>query len=563
MLPFPSLRLEITEVKNPVLRIHLVACSIEDSPLAYPLGALCIMAALRQNTTIAAQTQIQLTQYLADTHAPRAAAEEIASLEPDLVGVSVYLYNRVWFDEFITMLAIRLPKTRIFAGGAEVTANGATMLRNELSFLVIGEGEETLVRSIGQILAKEPVQGPGVISKEHPLRTLPTPPDLSKLPSPLLTGIADPSRYRGVLWEMTRGCPFHCSFCFESRGERTVRMYPFDRIEKELEVLARHAVEHVFVLDPTFNMDRERTIAILTLLRDKAPASMEFTFEVRAELIDETVAGLFSEVYCSLQIGLQSSDPKILSTVNRHFDPVLFKKKMDLLNSLGVVFGLDLIIGLPGDSLAKFEKSLAFAIAQKPSNLDIFPLALLPGTLLAEQADSYGLVYDHFSPYLIMESPTLSKDDLAKTMQLKEACDRFYTQGNAAMWFQSACDGVKMGSVEFLYAFHAFLAQHDPKGEADIFELQDRFVREIYHTRAKEALLPAILSYMELHQGLAFLQETGESPVVELYFVPESLVELDATSLEKFMRRHTTFKQPRSFVIYEDDGEYYFEEANN
>ncbi len=548
-------------VEKQKLRIHLVACSIENSPLAYPLGALCIMSALRQDQAIASQADIQLTQYLADTHSPQAAAKEIAAKAPDLVGVSVYLYNRAWCDAFITALAKRSPQIKIFAGGAEVTANGAAMLRDELAFLVIGEGEETMVRVLRSILAGQPVKGPGIMTKEQPQRILPTPPDLAKLPSPLLTGTADPSRYQGVLWEMTRGCPFHCAFCFESRGERTVRTYPFERIEKELEVLSRHEVEHVFVLDPTFNMDRGRTIEILKLLRDKAPSTMEFTFEVRAELIDKTVAQLFSQVYCSLQIGLQSSDPNILSAINRRFDPALFTQKMDLLNSFGVVFGLDLIIGLPGDSLAKFEKSLAFAIAQKPSNLDIFPLALLPGTLLAEQADSYGLVYDHSSPYLIIESPTMSKDDLAKAMQLKEACDRFYTQGNAAMWFQTACGGVGLGAVEFLYAFHGFLRRHDPSGEAEIFELQDRFVRELYQAQAKEALLPALLSYMELHQGLSFLQETGESPVVELYFVPESLVELDTSTLDRFMHRHAAFKQPHSFAIYEDEGEYYFEEV--
>lgn len=521
------------------------------------------MSALRQDPVVAAQTKIQLTQYLADTDSPQAAADEIAAQTPDLVGVSVYLYNRAWFDTFITELAKRSPQTLIFAGGAEVTANGAAMLRDELAFLVIGEGEETMVHAIHSLLAGKPVQGPGIMTKQQPERILPPPPDLAKLASPLLTGIVDPSRYQGVLWEMTRGCPFHCAFCFESRGERTVRMYPFDRIEKELEVLSLHEVEHVFVLDPTFNMDRARTIAILTLLRDKAPETMEFTFEVRAELIDKTVAQLFSQVYCSLQIGLQSSDSEILSTINRRFDPMLFTKKMDLLNSFGVVFGLDLIIGLPGDSLTKFEKSLAFAIAQKPSNLDIFPLALLPGTLLAEQAGSFGMVHDQSSPYLIVESPTMSKQDLAKAMELKESCDRFYTQGNAAMWFQTACEGVEMSASEFLYSFHSFMQQHDPNGKADIFELQDRFVRAIYHTRAKDALLPAMLSYMELHQGLSFLQETGESPVVELYFAPESLVELDTSSLDTFIRRNPSFKQPRPFAIYEDDGEYYFEEVKN
>jgi hypothetical protein len=529
--------------------------------MAYPLGALCILSSLRHDSITSGQTRSDLFEYLADTNNPIHAAQEVAAEKPHMVGLSIYLYNRDWFEAFIREFKRISPKTILFAGGAEVTANGESLLDEGVSFLIIGEGEETVVTAVRQLLVGESVQANGIITKEHPERTLANPLDLSGLESPLLSGIVNPSEYSGVLWEMTRGCPFHCAFCFESRGERTVRTYPMHRIEKELDILIKHHVKRVFVLDPTFNMDRERTVHILTLLRDNAPSDMEFTFEVRAELIDETVAELFSEVFCCLQIGLQSSSPAILKTINRKFDPLLFQQKMDLLNSFGVVFGLDLIIGLPGDSLQTFEDSLAYAIAQKPSNIDIFPLAVLPGTQLADDALSFGLTYQPVSPYLIQESPTMSASDLVKAMQLKQACDRFYTEGNAAMWFHCACTGVAMTASQFLYAFHDFLTCNDITGELEIFTLQDTFVRDLYGKCGKEKLLPALLSYMELHQGLSFYQDTGESPVMELSYSPQDLALLDSTSLEKFTRKNIQFKGPRHFAVYEEDGEYIFEEV--
>ena len=134
---------------------------------------------------------------------------------------------------------------------------------------------------------------------------------------------------------MTRGCPFHCSFCFESRGERSVRHFSFERLEAELEYLVAHEAGEVYVLDPTFNMDKKRTIAILAML-EKKQAPIHFVFEVRAELLDNALADAFAKIDCSLQIGLQSTDKKVLEAANRVFKADQFAKKIQLLNQRGI-----------------------------------------------------------------------------------------------------------------------------------------------------------------------------------------------------------------------------------
>ena len=58
------------------------------------------------------------------------------------------------------------------------------------------------------------------------------------------------------------------------------------RIQKELILFEEKKVEQIFVLDPTFNINRDRTISIISLIKKHAP-NIHFTFEIRAELLDE------------------------------------------------------------------------------------------------------------------------------------------------------------------------------------------------------------------------------------------------------------------------------------
>lgn len=538
--------------------IHLVACSPELSPMAYPLGALCIQTALTTSTQLEGQIEVALSHYIADTHAPKEAAQAIADVHPHILGISLYLYNRSWFDEFIQHFSLLSPQTILFAGGPEAGAHSNQLLARDFDFLLVGEGEESVCSAIEQILAGNTPTGSGIRTLEEPYTQPAYPEHLETLESPILSGIAQPSKYMGVLWEMTRGCPYHCAFCFESRGNRSVRTYPEERIVHELNLLIEHEVKHVFVLDPTFNLQRERTIEMLTLIRDRAPSDMHFTFEVRAELIDEVTAELFGSFHCSLQIGLQSSNPDILRTIGRNFNPQNFAQKIALLNRHGVVFGLDLIIGLPGDTEETFRKSLDYAVSCRPSNIDIFLLAVLPGTQLACDADTLHLMYQQESPYLLEQSPTMSPNTREKLIQLQSMCDRLYTEGRAVMWFHVACSALEKRPVEIFDSFGAYVKQYPQIENEDIFSVQDRFIRHQFTNEGKSHLLPAMLSYMELHQGISYLQDTGESPVVTLSYTPDELTRIDTVSIQDFVRNHTA-SNPQTHVIYIEEGTLYVE----
>ena len=539
------------------MKIQIVSCCLEEGNLSFPLGALSIQTAIEHHPTLK-HFHCTLAAYTLEDD-PILAAKRSAESEATHIGCSVYLWNRKWFDQFAQHLKKLTPSVTLFAGGTEVTANPRSFDLEIYDFLTLGEGEQSTTLALSQLLEDKNPQGQGILTKGKEL-TYAFPQDLRILDSVFLSGTATAFVKPGssILWEMTRGCPFSCAFCFESKGIRAVRHFTYERIDEELEYLVANQVEEVFILDPTFNMDKKKTIQMLSLLVEKAQ-DIHFIFELRAELLDEELADLFAQLNCSLQIGLQSSNSEVLNAINRKFKPAVFQEKIALLNERGIVFGLDLIIGLPHDSFPIFCSSLDFTVGCKPSNIDIFALSLLPGTKLADDAEDLGIVHEKDSPYTVISTPTYSDKDITKALKLKDACDLFYTKGEANMWMHTLCEAAQC-TPSTLFSYFAtytdFLKQNrkiDPT-EMDIYELQEQFVRDLLKKLKRNKYQGPLLSFMELHQGVAFLRETGENPIITIGYELDDLAKLDTMHIEKFVAKHPNQKRQTLGIIENDDG---------
>lgn len=526
------------------MQTTLVACCYEKGNFSYPLGALCIQDAIGKKARLE-------NHYLFED--PRKVARNVTG---EVVGISVYLWNRPWFDQFVKALKQKRPEVLLFAGGPEVTANPDSFDLDTYAFLSLGEGEESVPKALAMLERQErPIGIEGIVIKGGP-RSYACPQDVSKLGSVILDHKADPflAHSDSVLWELTRGCPFHCAFCFESKGIRSVRHFPMARIEAELAYLKAHQVRDIFVLDPTFNMDKQRTKTLLNLFIKKAKG-IHFTFENRAELLDEELIGLFGKLDCALQIGMQSSNPKALKAIGRHAQADKFQKNVRLLSHSGITFGLDLIIGLPEDTLEGFSRSLDDAISFKPSNIDIFLLSLLPGTRLGDEASEKEMRWDHHSPYLLIESKSMDQQAIEKALVMKKGCDLFYTKGQAWAWMDLLIKISKSAAHQILYEFGRFAEGQE---EEDIYCLQDQFVRKLLKQAGKQAYVKLLTSYMELYQGIAYLLETGQTPVVDLCWDPNELSLLEHLAPDQFLMRHPS--HPCKLAIVQDaEGSIFFE----
>jgi hypothetical protein len=466
-------------------RMHLVmaALHIEPSPRSVPLGPAMLASVLKRAYPEAIQTRV-LDLFLQQS-AETCAAQILAS-GPDWVGFSIYVWNRALARETALILRARKPSLLLFAGGSEVTADPEGILSEGWLDLVLpGEGEDLIVEVLGSML-----NGTSVADLRRSIRPSIVQ-DLATLPSPYLDGSLNPTAYPGLLWELSRGCPFRCDFCFESRGTAGTRRVPMARVQAELLHFEACGVSQVFVLDPTFNFDTRQAKAILRLIAEQAPA-IHFFFEIRSEFMDAELASLFAAIRCTLQIGLQSVDDAVLRKINRTIDPEDFEAKVLLLHQAGATYGFDLIYGLPGDTLAGFHTSLDFALSLAPNHLDIFPLSVLPGTRLHDTASDFGLQYLTEIPYTVLTTPTCNAADMAKAARTAQACDLLYNQGKAVPWFALVREALGLTPSEVFIRFADFLDNHS---EADITALQVAFFATCFSKQKEAALVADIITY--------------------------------------------------------------------
>ena len=487
---------------------------LEPSTRAVPLAAACLKAVLVGYDTV-------LMDFFLDD-SPRMIRDKILQESPDAVGFPVYLWNRSLVLKVISELHSENPNLFLIAGGPEVTASPGNFMSDCtcLDAAVQGEGEPVIQALLDALLKDQPIPDlPGIWTPERKDSRLVYVPDLNAIESPLLSGAVDLTVNTGLLWELARGCPFACDFCFESKGSGKIRTISLDRIEAELDLIEQNEVQQVFVLDPTFNINKKRVLSILELIRSRTPHTY-FYFEVRSEFLDEEMVAAFSGISCTLQVGLQSSSEKVLGLVNRTINQEKFSEKMELLNQYGISFGLDLIYGLPGDSLEGFCQSLNFALNQEPNHLDIFPLAVLPGTVLYDNAEKLGVQFQKQDPYTVIETSGFSQGDLSIAADLAKGADLIYNRGKAVSWLSRVCRDLDLFPSDLIRRWVSFLQTGTDFSVSPYSQLSNRiqfFLESLYLESGlpeSSRVIRDMIRYLNVHYFMDEVEETT-SPLEE------------------------------------------------
>ena len=517
---------------------------IEKSPQALPLGAACIASAIKNSPELNKLTEVSLKAFSLEDEALRKAGDVVAYIAGELLKLTNGRKSIICMSAFVWNIKILVQVAKILrehncitiAGGPEITAHPD--FYKAFDYTVSGEGEISVPRLIERIL-KNTSSGGQDRSEKSDRITISQSPDLNKLHSPYLDGIIDPAEYGGALWELARGCPFKCAYCYESKGEKSVRLFPMERIKAELELFAKKKVPQVFVLDPTYNVNKKRAVELLRLIAAKTPDTFYY-FEARAELIDRELAREFTRIPCALQIGLQSANEETLRLVNRPFDKKKFVRGLSILNEEGVTFGLDLIYGLPGENFGSFREGIDFAISMLPNNLEIFCLSVLPGTELADRATALDLEYETKPPYHVIKTKELPAQDLERARQLATACSYFYNAGRAVTWFNPICRLLKLKPSKF---FELFYQKNKSQCEApdccscahqEIEKVQLQFIKSLLAERHQEKYSRLLEDLVRFYGAISRTTDTGRSEQLSLNYDAEYLASDYAADIKYF-----------------------------
>ena len=104
-----------------------------------------------------------------------------------------------------------------------------------------------------------------------------------------------------------------------------------------------------------------------------------------------------------------------------------FERGVSALMDAGIRVKVDLIIGLPGDTVASVRRGFEYLASNKLfTSTQVFNLAILPGTAFRSEAEQLGLRFQPRPPYYVLETPTLQSSDLYELMA--DAQDVFDTE---------------------------------------------------------------------------------------------------------------------------------------
>jgi radical SAM superfamily enzyme YgiQ (UPF0313 family) len=380
---------------------------------------------------------------LANTLGDHALAAELARREPWIVGFTCYLWNierTLWIARRLKQLR---PGVRIVLGGPEITADNAWVLDTpNYDFAVIGEGEQTFANLLLALLADDtppvPIAGlyvpPADVPRFRPklAPAFRTPmPDLNRLGSPYLAGILDAADEQMMLLETTRGCVFKCKFCYYPKSYDKQYYLSGDKVLAGLRHAAARGAREVFLLDPTLNQRRDFADFLRTLAKGNPGRRFSYFGELRGEGITEETARLLREAnFTEVEVGLQSVEPEAMTKMDRKNNLRAFERGVRAMLGQGIRVKVDLIVGLPGDTVESVRRGLHYLRDNDFTDVQVFNLAVLPGTAFRQEAAQLGLTHQPRPPYYVLSTPTLGREDLYGLMQ--EAQDIFEVEFDAA-----------------------------------------------------------------------------------------------------------------------------------
>src|SRR4029079_2656665 len=116
-----------------------------------------------------------------------------------------------------------------------------------------------------------------------------------------------------------------------------------------------------------------------------------------------------------------SIDPLAQELMDRKNNLKAFERGVRALRDEGIGVKIDLIIGLPGDRCDSIRRSLHYLRdSHLYDEVQVFNLAVLPGTAFRQEARELGLEHQKRPPYYVLKTPTLDLGDLYELMDEAE-----------------------------------------------------------------------------------------------------------------------------------------------
>ena len=368
------------------------------------------------------QSKAEILEFVINSNA-QDIAEKILDKNPKIIGIGTYIWNALDVANIVEIIKKISPSTTIVLGGPEVSHLPLRVNFDKADYIISGEGEISFYELCKDIFDNKTIENRFIRAKLPKLKEL-------ILPYQYYTQHDIENRYMYV--EASRGCPYECEFCLSAIDEK-VRNFDMDILLQEFDILWEKGARKFKFIDRTFNLNIRLANKLMDFFLSK-----EDNYSLHFEVIPDNFPEKLRERLCKfppnslqLEIGIQSLNLEVLSNINRKMDLEKVTENISFLeNETSAHLHVDLIVGLPSESLESFAKNLNQLKKITNSEIQIGILKKLSGTSLSRHDKKHGMIYSDKPPYDILQNTLISFKQIQKMKRFARFWDLTYNSGN-------------------------------------------------------------------------------------------------------------------------------------
>jgi signal transduction histidine kinase/radical SAM superfamily enzyme YgiQ (UPF0313 family) len=359
--------------------------------VTFPNGLLYIAAVLEKNGH-----RVQIYDGNVDHRQPA----DFVSFKPEIIGFTVVTGPNI-DDAIAQSIEFKkvLPGVKVVWGNAHPSIlPEQTVVEPYIDYVVVGAGEYTLLELVQHLESghTEIVDIKGLVHKKNGQvvknEARPFIKYLDELPDPAWH-LIDVKKYWAATLNTSRGCPFRCTFCYNSGFHNGYRGdFSAERIVSQVAKLKKHyGITHIRFFEDNFTFDAKRLRQFCKLIIDKK-IKIKWDCEARADLAEEDIALIARAGCVSVGLGVETGSPRMLSFLKKGVDLKKMEKTFWTFVKYRIAPRLYIMEAVPTEKIEDFI--MTHELLERLDNPPYLYMRFVPypGTPLLKYCEEKGLV---------------------------------------------------------------------------------------------------------------------------------------------------------------------------